>query len=353
MDAELVRELAALALGPAGVNAISGDSLVVSPVSVETELAHAIRDEALERGIQIAEPGRGTVQRVIIVKTWKDAGAKVDASPELFRDGWPCPSTALPAPTDDWVESRGGGDLGSFIDALRAAFRLNEVDPEASWVKRHDFLADVTERLEGLHIRSLHFAGAGGLTDLTVPIATSSIWNSGRALTRDRVTFAPNLPCEEIFAAPDWRGVRGTALISRPFSWGTGSVEGGELTVRFDGTDGVNIPDAPRSLVEKLGGRLEGVHIGEVALVDGASAAANAGVEGFGETILDENSGSHLAFGCALPMSYTDPAAADIHREGNHLDFVIGTDDMVVTAQTDEGELVLLDRGKWADEVTA
>ncbi len=350
MDSDLLRGLAALVLGPAGVNASEGASLDVQDYSSPTELAAVIQDEAQSRGM--SPPSHDAVPHVVIVKTWTDAGGDIGGSPRHFLGGWPSAQTVVTAPTDDWAQGAGGGNPDVFLSALRTAYRLDQPDPEAAWTKRHDFLNEVKANLTALSIRSLHFEGAGGMTDLTVPLASSSIWNSGRVHTRDGIPFVPNLPCEEIFAAPDWRAVRGKALISRPFRWGSGSADGGELTAIFKGADGVEIPDAPQTLIDALGRDLDAVRIGEVALVDGDSAAASSGLDGFRETILDENCGSHLAFGSALPMSYTDPAADDVHRAGNHLDFVIGTADMVVTADTREGELVLLNHGRWADEVT-
>lgn len=349
MLGDVLQALAQLTLGPAGVNADSESSLAVFDISDETELAAAIRDEAAAR--RISSSPEGEPSHLILVKTFSDAGREIGGHPGQFKGGWQTAQTIVPAPTEDWLERRGQRDPAGFGAALAAAFRLDEDDPEDSWIKRHDFMDGVRTGLDSLGIRSLRFQGAGGLTDLTVPLAASSVWNSGRACTRDGVAFAPNLPCEEVFAAPDWRGVCGTALITRTFNWGSEAVEGGELTVKFNGKDGVEIPGAPASLVELLGEDLGAVGIGEVALVDSESAAAKAGVEGFGETILDENCASHLAFGCALPMSYTDPSAEDVYRTGNHLDFVIGTADMVVTATTSEGEFPLLDRGQWAPEV--
>ncbi len=349
-------EIAGLALGPAGVDAKAGDTAVLCGERNDT-FASVLEGEAAVRGINLHAPGMGPYAgaEAAVIGFNSPAVAKMDfeGGPDCteFRDGWPMVQTIIPVPTTEWVDTRFGGDAARLWAAIHRAMRLDQPDPDEAWRERHDFLQGVMEKVEGLNIHALRFEGAGGATDLLVPIAESSVWNCGRVVSEDGIQFSPNLPCEEIFATPDWRGVKGTAVISRPFDWISDSAEADELTVHFKGTEGVEIPDAPASLREALGGDPSEVRIGEIALVDGDSAVAAAGVDAFWETILDENAACHLAFGSALPMGYTDPDDPGVNRQGRHFDVVIGTDDMRVTAQTENGELLLLDRGKWADEV--
>ncbi len=348
-------EIAGLALGPAGINAQAGDTVVLRGERND-EFASVLEGEAAVMGINLHVPEMGfdpgPIARVIGFHS--PAVAKMDygaANCTQYLDGWPLVQTIISVPTTEWVDTRFDGDAARLWAAIHRAMRLDQPDPVAAWRDRHNFLESVMEKVEGLNIHALRFEGAGGATNLTVPIAESSVWNCGRVVSEDGIQFSPNLPCEEIFATPYWRGVKGTAVISRPFDWISDSAEAGELTVHFKGTEGVEIPDAPASLREALGGDPSEVRIGEIALVDGDSAVAAAGVDAFWETILDENAACHLAFGSALPMGYTDPDDPSVNRQGRHFDVVIGTDDMRVTAQTAEGELLLLDRGKWADKV--
>ncbi len=347
-------EIARLALSPAGINAQAGagETLIITAWGEDGgSLSPLLVEEAEKLGIRAREEvwPDGSGNPVLQLKSPAIAGPPVQGHPDLFVNGWPQRAATIPAPTTEWVDTRFDGDAARLWAAIHRAMRLDQPDPDEAWRERHDFLQGVMAKVEGLNIHALRFEGAGGATDLLVPLAASKTWNNGRAESQG-VTFSPNLPCEEIFTTPDWRKVEGTAVISRPFHWGPDSAEAGELTVLFKGTEGVEIPDAPASLREALGGLSE-VRIGEIALVDGDSAVAAAGVDAFWETILDENAACHLAFGSALPMGYDNPDDPGVNRQGRHFDVVIGTDDMRVTAQTSEGELLLLDRGKWADEV--
>ncbi len=346
-------EIAGLALSPAGINAQAGAGETLFIIDPDgSPLSHLLFEEAEKLGIPArgGPPPIGSANPVLQLKSPAIAGPLIPGHPDDFANGWPLRVATIPAPTTEWVDTRFEGDAARLWAAIHRAMRLDQPDAVEAWRDRHNFLGRVMEKVKGLKILSLRFEGTGGATDLLVPLAASTTWNNGSAESKG-VTFAPNLPCEEIFATPDWRGVKGTAVISRPFDWISDSAEAGELTVHFKGTEGVEIPDAPPSLREALGGDPSEVRIGEIALVDGDSAVAAAGVDAFWETILDENAACHLAFGSALPMGYDDPDDPGVNQQGRHFDVVIGTDDMRVTAQTENGELLLLDRGKWADEV--
>ena len=343
---EIATGIARLAVGAAGVDLREGDRVTVVDRD-DTRLGEIIAAEAEKLGAHAGDAG---IQ--IKLKSPAIAGPPVGViPPEEFAGGWPAPDITIPSPTPEWVDRRFGGDELALWKAIHRALRLDRPDPATEWAERHEFLGGVMENIQRLDVKALRFEGAGGETDLRVPLARSSTWNNGRCLTKDGRAFTPNFPCEEIFATPDWRGVEGTAVISRPFDWVTGEAGADKLVVTFNGEGGVEIPQAPPSLVEALGSDLAGVRAGEIALVDGDSATAKAGVEAFWEVILDENAACHIALGSALPMAYTDPDDPGVNRRGRHFDVVIGTPDMRVIAETPGGELVLLNRGRWAGGV--
>jgi aminopeptidase len=95
--------------------------------------------------------------------------------------------------------------------------------------------------------------------------------------------------------------------------------------------------------------------LGEVALVDGDSRVGRTGLT-FGETLLDENAASHLAYGAGLPRSVEGAAdlddaglrAAGVNASTLHLDVVVGGPDVDVDGVTPAGRTVPLLRGdRW------
>ena len=88
--------------------------------------------------------------------------------------------------------------------------------------------------------------------------------------------------------------------------------------------------------------------LGEVALVDRESRIGRLG-RTFFSTLLDENSASHLALGDAYSHPVADPADLPrINHSEEHIDFMIGSDEVTVSGVTRAGdEIPLLAGGAW------
>jgi aminopeptidase len=89
--------------------------------------------------------------------------------------------------------------------------------------------------------------------------------------------------------------------------------------------------------------------LGEVALVDDEGRIGALDTV-FYDTLLDENAASHLALGRAFPFLAADEeAAARMNESDIHIDFMIGTPELTVTAvDADGGDPVpVLAGGKW------
>ncbi|MCL6594154.1 MAG: aminopeptidase, partial [Alicyclobacillus sp.] len=103
----------------------------------------------------------------------------------------------------------------------------------------------------------------------------------------------------------------------------------------------------------------EGSHyLGEVALVPVDSPIAQRGVL-FYNTLFDENASCHLAIGKAYPLleGLAPGQPADWEELGlndslMHVDFMIGSDQLDIDAETQDGRTVPVMRcGRWAQEV--
>ena len=206
----------------------------------------------------------------------------------------------------------------------------------------------MASRLDELGLDALRFAGPG--TDLTVGLLPSSRFakDGGGATTRTGIHHVPNLPTEELFTTPDPERTEGIVASTKPLDVGGAIVTG--LRIRFDGGRAVGIEaDANADALRQRCATDEGAaRLGEVALVDGKSRIGRLG-RTFFNTLLDENSASHLALGDAYAHPIADPADLPrINESEIHIDFMIGSDDVAVSGVTRGGdEIPLLVAGDW------
>jgi aminopeptidase len=257
--------------------------------------------------------------------------------------------TIVPWPNPDWASMvHPGLSAADAYERLweEIAFicRLNEDDPAAAWNARLETLERGAAQLTEMRLDALHFVGPG--TDLTIGLLPSSRWIAGRMKSATGISFAANIPTEEVFTAPDPMRVDGFVTATKPLLIpGASRIEG--LTVRFEGGRAVEF-NAERGveLLRGMASRDEGAcRLGEVALVDHESRVGRSGTV-FSDILLDENSASHIALGAAYPFSVADEqdkARANVSEI--HIDFMIGSDDVVVDGVRTDGSVVPLLRG--------
>ena len=261
--------------------------------------------------------------------------------------------TISPFPTEAWAqvvfpELDSPCALEALWRDLEHVCRLDEPDPVEAWRRRIDEIWQVASRIDELDLDALRFAGPG--TDLTVGLLPSSRFakDGGRSTTRTGIHHAPNLPTEELFTTPDPERTEGVVASTKPLDVGGSIVSG--LRIRFDGGRAVEIDaDANADALRERCATDEGAsRLGEVALVDGESRIGRLG-RTFFNTLLDENSASHLALGDAYATPVADPADLPrINESEIHVDFMVGSDEVSVSGVTRGGdELPLLVGGAW------
>jgi len=255
--------------------------------------------------------------------------------------------TAVPCPTQAWAElvypdlDREAA-LARLWEQVLHMCRLDEPDPVAAWTARQDVLVGVSERLTGRRFDALHFEGPG--TDLRVGLLPTSSWLSARFSTIDGIAHMPNLPSEEIFTAPDPQRVDGEVRSTKPLVVGGTIVRG--LRVRFEGGRAVSIEaDEGGELLAQYAQRDDGAcRLGEVALVDADGRIGPLDTV-FYDTLIDENAASHIALGAAYEFTADESDHARLNRSQIHIDFMIGSPEVDVTALTADGERVPVLRG--------
>ncbi|WP_067922547.1 aminopeptidase [Alicyclobacillus shizuokensis] len=234
--------------------------------------------------------------------------------------------------------------------------RADGDDPIADWREHIDNLKRRSQRLNQLGIRKLHYRGPG--TDLTIRLHERAYFTAALQHTPEGVRFVANMPTEEVYTAPLKDGVDGVVSSTMPLNHNGHLIDGIRLRfeqgriVEYHATKG---EDALRDIIEAD----EGSHyLGEVALVPVDSPIAKLG-RLFYNTLFDENASCHLAIGKAYPLV---EGGHDLEREQwaeyglneslMHVDFMMGSPELDIDAETADGNTVSLFRGgRWTESV--
>jgi aminopeptidase len=266
------------------------------------------------------------------------------------------PWTIVPAPNPGWAQQVfGEPDVERLWEAVSVAIRLDRPDPVAAWRDHVRTLQARRDAVNALDLDVVHFRGPG--TDLRVGLIPGSTWVTGSITTDGGVEYVPNMPTEEVFTSPDLRRTEGTVAVTAPLVMGGGSLVEG-LRLRFEGGRLVEAEadrgaDVVRAQLEE---DAQARYLGEVALVDGDSAVARAGVV-FHDTLFDENANSHIAWGRGFEEAL--PGAREMDREARlalglnhsrvHTDVVIGGPQVQVDGIGRDGRVTPLIRDdRWA-----
>jgi aminopeptidase len=231
--------------------------------------------------------------------------------------------------------------------------RLDAADPTRAWQDHLEALARRRDMLNGKRYAALRYRAPG--TELTVGLADDHLWVSGTSESRNGITFAPNLPTEEVFTMPHKDRVDGTVRSSKPLSYGGTLIE--DFTLRFSQGRVVHAEARTgEAVLRELIATDDGAgRLGEVARVPDSSPIAQAGLL-FYNTLFDENAASHLALGSAYKftmrdgetMGEDDFGRAGGNRSNVHVDFMIGSAALDVDGVSRTGASEpLMRRGEW------
>lgn len=240
------------------------------------------------------------------------------------------------------------------------AFRFtgaDQPDPRATLAASADQLAARAATLDALEIRELHVTGGGN--DFRARLSSAARWRGGAHTTASGQRFFPNVPSFEIFTTPDRRGTQGRFVASRPFRL-NGGVVVENLVLDFDAGKVVNFTATTGEEAFALWLEVdEGArYLGEIGLVGEDSPVAQS-KKIFYHFLLDENAAAHAALGqgfatCLDFGGETSPSqleAAGCNHSVIHTDIPFGSPEITVVAtHTCQGEVLLLERGRWALE---
>ncbi|HEX6973174.1 MAG TPA: aminopeptidase [Vicinamibacterales bacterium] len=234
--------------------------------------------------------------------------------------------------------------------AIGRLCRLDQPDPVAAWREHLESLAKRRDLLNDRHYAELTYRGPG--TDLTIGLPDDHVWVSGQSTAANGITFAPNVPTEEVFTMAHKDRVNGIVSSTKPLSYAGTLIE----NFRLEFVEGRAVQvwaEKGLEMLRELVAADEGAaRLGEIALVPHSSPISQSGLL-FYNTLFDENAASHVALGSAYKFTMaggeemSDEAfeAAGGNRSVVHVDFMIGSSALDIDGVRRDGTVEPLMRG--------
>ena len=239
-------------------------------------------------------------------------------------------------------------------EQILACARVTD-DPIQAW---NDHNADLKNRcayINSLGIESFDYKSSNG-TDFHVEFIPGSHFNGGADTSLQGIVYNPNMPSEECFISPMKGRAEGIVYATKPLSYNGQVID--KFWIRFK--DGKAVEwDAEKGkdvLTEIITMDEGSCMLGEVALVPYDSPIQNSGML-FYNTLFDENAACHLALGFGFAdtidgfenMTLQECYDKGVNKSFMHVDFMIGSKDMSIVANTRDGRKVpIFKDGNWA-----
>ena len=228
-------------------------------------------------------------------------------------------------------------------------------NPLEEWKKIQDRQHDMIEKLNDLRIERLHYQSEIG-TDLTLELPTNHLW-MGASDDKDYYgnKIMVNMPSYEIFTAPIYTSTNGIVYSTTPLchnriikNFGLEFKDGEVKNIIAKNKEDY---EALKDLtMEDDGSRF----LGECALVESDTPVGKTNSLYY-EPLYDENSSSHLALGNSysdsivngLMMDEDELRANGLNLSNTHVDFMIGSPDLNIMADTNKGKKLIFTKGKF------
>jgi len=267
--------------------------------------------------------------------------------------------SVMPYPFVDWASAIWPEQPRSEAQAklwslLRSALRLDMDDPVQAWQNHNQKLSEKSQMLNEMRFEALRFRGPD--TDLSVGLANLHRWHGGQTKAQNGCLGNTNMPTEEVFTCPHKMKVDGYAVSTRPLVVGGQKIDG--IRTEFNQgvlTDVKSINGKSIASLETMLKADEGAkRLGEVALVPHSSLISKMN-QVFLNTLLDENSSCHIAFGQSYRktlISGTDISEDEaVERGANsssvHFDWMIGSEHLDIDGVAGTNVTPLFRAGEW------
>ncbi len=275
---------------------------------------------------------------------------------EIFREketSYEIPWCIAAVPNEIWAKEIFPNDSDSYNKLYKVILdvcMVNDKNPIDNWnnyLKKVDYFSN---KLNSMKIKKLHYKNSLG-TNLVVEMPDNYLFVSA---SDDKEDMFVNMPSYEIFSSPHYLKTQGIVYSSKPL------VYAGSLIDKFyiEFKDGKVVNYDAKVGKDILKGIIKtdsnSCYLGEIALVNNDSPISNTGLV-FGTTLFDENASCHLALGDGFSecikngssMSKEELLNNGINRSMQHVDFMIGTPDLEIDAETENGIVPIFKNGNF------
>ncbi len=205
---------------------------------------------------------------------------------------------------------------------------------------------NIQDKLNALKITKLYYKNSLG-TDLEITLSEEALWASASS-----GKWIVNLPSYEIFTSPNYKETKGVVYATKPLMYSGKLIS--DFYIKFDKGKAISY-DAKEGkdvLKDIINGDKLSSFLGEVALVNYDSPISNTNLL-FKSTLIDENASCHLALGSGFlecisngnKLSDKELDAIGLNSSKNHVDFMIGSKDLTIEADTKDGHITIMKNG--------
>lgn len=259
-------------------------------------------------------------------------------------------------PNRRWAESLFNDDPNAYLrlyDYIMKMCMVDSENPSKSWDEYIFKLNEYKEKLQNMKINKLYYKNGLG-TDFEIGFPKDYKWINLDKKDNYGNSIIVNMPSYEIFTTPDCRTANGVVFNSRPLVFHNNIID--DFYIEFK--DGIAIKYKARIGDELLKELIENYknsnRLGEVALVNNNSPISNTEII-FYNTLFDENASCHLALGRGNPstiknyknMTSEEFDKVGINNSNVHVDFMIGTSDLEIVANTEKGKQLVFKKGNF------
>lgn len=277
-----------------------------------------------------------------------------------FISNFKCPWSIACYPTTSWakkvypnLKEKEAFDL-LFLNIMKMCL-CNKKSPEKEWSIIQKENQERAERLNDLQIRKLHYNNSLG-TNLDIYLPSKHIWLGADDKDYYGNSFICNMPAYELFTSPIYSETTGTVFSSMPIHHNGKLINNfglefnnGQVTKIFASSD-----EDYKSIQEIITTDDTSKFLGECAIVESTTPVGQTNTLYYNPSY-DENYSTHLALGTAYPdsikngleMTEEELIANGLNVSKTHVDFMIGTKDLEITADTKKGKMLIFSDGRF------
>ena len=227
---------------------------------------------------------------------------------------------------------------------------VNNNNPIDNW---NNYIIENRNRVEilnNLKIKKLHYKNSLG-TDLYVELNNDTKWCG---IGEEEDDMLVNMPSYEVFTSPYYLGTNGIVYSSKPLIFNDTVINNFYLEFKDGKVVNMNAKEGSKVLEGIINTDEYSSYLGEIALVNYNSPISNTG-KVFYETLFDENASCHIALGSGFSNSLPDGKELNdkellsrgVNVSKTHVDFMIGTKDLYIEAETQNGNIVIFKDGNF------